>query len=678
VKRLYIILLAVIIYQISLDLKNCEAQWVQTNGPNCGYVHFIVSDGNNLYSGVYEYSVGGLYRSTNNGSNWYLIGFSDTIVYNVAVSGAKVLATTNKGIFMSTNYGESWNKISVEQWEVNSIQFYNEYIFLCTNVGLLRSSNNGNNWTLLISDMINSININGSNIFAGSGTENGIYRSSDNGNTWINLFHYNYVSSIVSKDMNIYASTFSHGIYLSTNNGDNWSRINNGLSDTLITSMYVNGNNIYAGTSNGRVFLSTNNGYIWTLCLNSSYVYPKEITSFSSQNGYIFAGTGGDGIFRTSNNGTNWILIGLPVSIVYSIIYESNRLYTIGWNSKLFESTDYGDNWKAYDFATGYLYCVDAKNEKIFVGGGGIFRSTNGGANWVKCNFNYNTYAISIVGSRVLAGTGGIYYSTNNGNNWISTDCNQSIYGFCFNSSYIFARTSNGIYRSSNNGDNWISVNNGLANLTINTVITYNNNVYVGTDGNGIFISTNNGGSWNQYGLANKEINSIFFYGNNMIANSNDGIYITTNNGNSWIIKNQGYIHNSYPRSLLITNNYIYAGTDGYSIWRRPLSDIIGIQNISTEIPSSYSLSQNYPNPFNPTTIIKYQITKNNLVTLKIFDIMGREVETLVKEKQSPGTYEVNWNARHGGSSTQLPSGVYFYKINAGDFSETKKMILMK
>lgn len=89
-------------------------------------------------------------------------------------------------------------------------------------------------------------------------------------------------------------------------------------------------------------------------------------------------------------------------------------------------------------------------------------------------------------------------------------------------------------------------------------------------------------------------------------------------------------------------------------------------------LPEKFTLSQNYPNPFNPTTNIKYQIADNSFVTLKIFDVIGREVKTLVNETKTPGSYSVDFNA------SDLSSGVYFYKIQAGDFSETKKMMLIK
>jgi hypothetical protein len=99
---------------------------------------------------------------------------------------------------------------------------------------------------------------------------------------------------------------------------------------------------------------------------------------------------------------------------------------------------------------------------------------------------------------------------------------------------------------------------------------------------------------------------------------------------------------------------------------------IVGIKTLNTGIPATYSLSQNYPNPFNPTTNIKYSITKESQVTLKVFDILGREVENLVNQKQTAGSYEVNFNA------SKLSSGVYIYRITAGDFVQSMKMILIK
>lgn len=92
-----------------------------------------------------------------------------------------------------------------------------------------------------------------------------------------------------------------------------------------------------------------------------------------------------------------------------------------------------------------------------------------------------------------------------------------------------------------------------------------------------------------------------------------------------------------------------------------------------------FLLSQNYPNPFNPTTQIKYFISKTSLVTITVFDILSKEVVTLVNEEKSPGNYEVEFNGNDLPAGRQgLTSGIYFYRLQAGDFVETKKMTLLK
>jgi len=104
---------------------------------------------------------------------------------------------------------------------------------------------------------------------------------------------------------------------------------------------------------------------------------------------------------------------------------------------------------------------------------------------------------------------------------------------------------------------------------------------------------------------------------------------------------------------------------------------LTGIIKINSNVPAHFSLSQNYPNPFNPNTKIKFDIPSvgNGLdrsVKLTVYDILGKEVTTLVNENLQPGSYEATWDALN------FPSGVYFYKLSAGDYTETKKMLLVK
>ena len=108
------------------------------------------------------------------------------------------------------------------------------------------------------------------------------------------------------------------------------------------------------------------------------------------------------------------------------------------------------------------------------------------------------------------------------------------------------------------------------------------------------------------------------------------------------------------------------------NIYNQNFQSVLAVNNVSTEIPKNFELQQNYPNPFNPTTTIRYSLAKNSFASVKIFDALGKEVTTLVNEKQNAGTYEVDFDG------DGLSSGIYFYKLETGDFTETKRMIMLK
>ena len=136
--------------------------------------------------------------------------------------------------------------------------------------------------------------------------------------------------------------------------------------------------------------------------------------------------------------------------------------------------------------------------------------------------------------------------------------------------------------------------------------------------------------------------------------------------------------------NFAVSNIFITSQTFGSGGTITNICTSIGIKKISTEVPTEYSLSQNYPNPFNPTTNIRFNIPKASDVKLIIYDILGKEITTLVNEQLYPGTYEVDWPAPSGDGSG-YPSGVYFYKLEtmpddrqADGFSETKRMVLVK
>ena len=154
-------------------------------------------------------------------------------------------------------------------------------------------------------------------------------------------------------------------------------------------------------------------------------------------------------------------------------------------------------------------------------------------------------------------------------------------------------------------------------------------------------------------------------------ANSTAGNKITSTGSYNW--DPQATLHND-ENSLTIfnarVNNLYYQ--EFYARYRGAGGETVGTQNISTEIPEKYSLSQNYPNPFNPITKIKFNVSKLSSVKIVVYDVIGREVQTLVNETLKPGTYETSFEG------SLLNSGVYFYRLITNSFSETRRMLLVK
>ena len=150
------------------------------------------------------------------------------------------------------------------------------------------------------------------------------------------------------------------------------------------------------------------------------------------------------------------------------------------------------------------------------------------------------------------------------------------------------------------------------------------------------------------------------------------GIYSTNDGGTSWsnITDNLGHWGGKFLRLNPHNTNQLFLGTDGGDVWIKDLVTTIDDNEVS--IPSKFNLDQNYPNPFNPSTRISYQLPTLSKVVLKVYDILGREVTTLVNREQNAGNYKIIFN------SSNLSSGIYFYRIVSGVFTQTKKMMVIK
>jgi len=310
--------------------------------------------------------------------------------------------------------------------------------------------------------------------------------------------------------------------------------------------------------------------------------------------------------------------------------------------------------------------------------GEGILLTTNLGLDWLVGASFYTLNMKRYNNSVIAGGYGGVYVSTNNGLNWTTTIVdNKDIRGLFTTSTKIVAggRQQGGVYVSTNGGYNFTNI--GLNDKYIVSVGLAGNTYIAGTDTAGIYTSTNEGVNWVRENTPHiyPSIGTfeIAVSGSNVFVATGYGCYVSNDYGVTWNMRNEGL--NGGSLYLYITNGYLYSL--GMGTFRRPLSELVGVNNINIELPSSYKLYQNYPNPFNPVTKIKFDLPSNvrsqtSNLKLAVYDLLGKEIQTLVNEQLQPGSYEVTFEG------SNLPSGIYFYKLTTNDLSEVKKMILLK
>lgn len=325
-----------------------------------------------------------------------------------------------------------------------------------------------------------------------------------------------------------------------------------------------------------------------------------------------------------------------------------------------------------------------------------IYRTSNAGANWQQVFqqvnghinamwFTQNSTTNVVAQGNPVGGRWSLFKSTNGGITWDSTGMylpqngsetgwNNSAY--CYSNYYWFGTNNSRIYYSTNSGINW-SVQSTAPEVNSLTITANVGSSHVFTGGSTIMKSTNFGNNWSQIAsLGSGNFGGFGNWGNFWwYVRSDNKIYLSSNNGSAWSV--QYTAPSGVYTNLFLTsyNMFMYAVRSDGGISKYLI--MVGIHPISSEVPEKFSLYQNYPNPFNPQTKIKFDIPadgkrETSNVKLIIYDLLGREVTTLVNEELRPGTYEADWDG------SNYSSGVYFYKIISNEFTETRKMVLMK
>lgn len=400
--------------------------------------------------------------------------------------------------------------------------------------------------------------------------------------------------------------------------------------------------------------ISGTNNAQWVQQTSSVTQHLSGILHFPSLPVSIIIGTGGT-ILKTTNNGVNWFTVTSPSNNSFAgITYSGSNTAWITGNGVILKSTNGGTNWNSLNVPNRFWNSINMLNDNTGWACGGtdsIIKTTNGGANW------------TVQENNIYAG------ETNSSiqflNSLLGYTCGYT------NSNFGY------ILRTINGGANWTSVFNTTEPIQSIQMINSNTG-YAGGNGT-VFKTTNSGANWVSTNLSG--VGAIFSLHFPVSADVGYGVSTggkvikTTNGGASWLVIT-GPVNATLKGIQFKSgsdNIGAVAGNSGLILWTtNGGGNFTAIQPVQSETPGSFLLSQNYPNPFNPVTNIKFSIPAAEFVSLKIYDVTGREAAELVNEQLSAGTYKIDFDA------TKLSSGTYFYSISAGSFTEIKKMTLIK
>jgi hypothetical protein len=395
-----------------------------------------------------------------------------------------------------------------------------------------------------------------------------------------------------------------------------WSAQTSGLTTSLNTVSSVNANVGWIGGNGGVVLRTTNAGVNWTNVtgapIGTSDVY--AICGLDANTCLVSTSPAATYVFKTTNGGTNW-----------------TQVFT--------QTGGFIDDIKFQNATTGFMYGDPVSTRWS------LWKTTDAGTTWDSAGLY-----LAQVGSE--AGWNNAMWLSGN-NIWFGTNNTK-------------------VYKSTNFGatGSWTS---GVTTGSVNTYSVAFNGA-IGFTGQTIALkSTDAGGTWAAATLPGSgtiysfnTVASRFWYARAAV------IYWSSDNGANFASQYTGtgtYQAMNLVQDVNTIRGWAVSATGGIIVYNELIT---GISINSGPVPENYALSQNYPNPFNPTTKINFMLPKSGMVTLKIYDILGSEVATLVNENMNAGSYNIDWNA--GG----LSSGVYFYRLQTGDFVDTKKMMLIK
>ena len=650
----------------------------------------------------------GEFRTTDGGNKWNKTANSGSNISLVTFGSEKIGWKLGIGGFYKTiNAGSSWTFLGGPFWQ-NGGEFSKMFTLNQNQLWVLKSSyyngsganvwyssNGGTGWsninTGLVSDSLNQVSYYDINI-SSSGTgiiigaeykpktnsrEGVILKTIDMGQTWTaikypeeifkNILYISENEWVVLGNQGDYISNSSTVIQRKTSDtGNTW--IFSKPIDILVNNTYLQ-NSIYAPDTDviyffaiGGIYKSLDRGVTYQRITSDNdvainkVVFDSKPINHESQLGIGWLKWNTKPYLITYDGGMIWHKKTLPSSMgyIWLVGIAENIIYMITEQSKLYKSVDLGETWNQLNVPINYsgLQALSVYNKNVLV--------LNAHKNLVSTKDGGNSW---ILGPTL-------------GNVWLQeTDISKPGYIVGVGTYYDSLGEKGCFFNSSDYGLSWhlFDTDNEMKDITM-----VDEQIGFALGEKKLFKTMDGAQSWQTILLSGGrwyEGFSCFAFRDalNGILDSNEGMKITTDGGKNWTKKDYRIPYPGTNKMEYNARGDLFMIAGGSMIMLSAVqSSAPNINSTLNESVSEYFLSSSFPNPFNSSSTIKYYIPSTSQVTIKIFNTLGEEIETLVDDVKPTGTYQVTWNAKN------LTSGVYFYQLQAGGFVQTKKMILLR